>query len=964
MNPVFAGGSLITRTRIQPTDMRQLNLTRSFSLLAFILMMIAATALVQWVRSQEINQMTQTAQDRNVSLTRVFRTFLASEIDALILLHDVQTTQPSDQADRTLHLRSKIAEVSNDSGIFKLKIYNTKGVTIFSTDLYQVGEDKSTNPGFLTALEGQVASDLVHRNQISAFDRDLHNIDLVSSYVPIVQQGRVTAVVEVYQDVTQLIRRIDDTLWQVWLIVLAVLTPLYIMLLLVVRNGQRLLQRNQELLEISNYELDQRVKERTAELLKNETRFRSLSEMSSDFFWETDADHRFTLRTLSQQETEHANYLKDAFIGKFRWEVPYCAPDEDTWQEHRNVLNAHLPFRNFEISRLDANAQVRHISASGDPQFNALGEFTGYLGVGSDITLRKQVEADLRIAAAAFESQEAMMVTDANSVILRINQAFTDITGYNSDEVVGKTPKLLSSGRHDASFYRDMWQAIRRDGVWKGEIWDRRKNGDVYPKWLTISAVRDCHGTVTHYIGTHYDITEQKKTEEKIQALAFFDSLTGLPNRTLLRDRLKQAMAACNRNASMGALLFIDLDHFKTLNDTLGHDKGDLLLQQVAQRLLTSVREGDTVARLGGDEFVVILKNLGENPQEAAPLTQQLGEKILAVLNQSYHLGTVDHRNSASIGATVFSGHETSLDDLLKQADMAMYQSKNAGRNALYFFDPAMQQTLLERAALEADLRAALQQEQLELYYQPQVSNADEIYGAEALLRWNHPLRGRVSPIEFIALAEETGLILPLGSWVLETACKQLATWANHPQLSKLTIAVNVSARQMRHADFVNQVLGIVGSTHAPVQRLKLELTESLLVDNIEDISAKMKALKAHGVGFSLDDFGTGYSSLSYLSQLPLDQLKIDRSFVMHIDSKDHSIAICAAIISMAHNLRLKVVAEGVETEAQRYILNTVHHCDYIQGYLYSRPLPVTEFEAFVAKQSVSVSEVTRRKNT
>ncbi len=360
----------------------------------------------------------------------------------------------------------------------------------------------------------------------------------------------------------------------------------------------------------------------------------------------------------------------------------------------------------------------------------------------------------------------------------------------------------------------------------------------------------------------------------------------------------------------------------------------------------------------------MILKNLGSNPQEAAPLTQQLGEKILAVLNQNYPLGSIDYRNSASIGATVFSGHETSLDELLKQADMAMYQSKNAGRNALHFFDPAMQHTLLQRAALEADLRAALQQNQLELYFQPQVSNTGEIFGAEVLLRWNHPSLGMVSPIEFIALAEETGLILPLGLWVLETSCRQLATWAKQPQLSTLCIAVNVSARQMRHADFVNQVLGVIESTGAPVQRLKLELTESLLVDNIDDISAKMKALKAHGVGFSLDDFGTGYSSLSYLSQLPLDQLKIDRSFVMHIESKDNSIAICAAIISMAHNLRLKVVAEGVETEAQRYILNTVHHCDYIQGYLYSRPLPVAAFEAFVAHQTQSVSDVTKRKKT
>ncbi len=943
------------------TTMRRFNLTRPFSLLALVFMAIAAVTLVQLVRQQEIGQMERTAQDRNVSLTRVFSSFLATEINALIALPPTAPPNPTEQA-RYLH--NKIAQLSADSGIHRVKIYNTQGVTIFSTEPHQIGENKGLNPGFTAALHGQVASDLVFRNQFSSFERVLENVDLVSSYIPITVNNRVSAVVEVYQDVTLLVKRIDHTLWQVWSIVLAVLVPLYLILILVVARSQKLLRGNEALLEASNSALDQRVTERTQALQQSETRFRCLSEMSSDFYWETDAEHHFTLRTLSKNEAEQPLHQLNTFIGKRLWEIPYCGPDEAAWQAHRATLDAHLRFRDFEIVHLDAQGQRRHISLSGDPQFDAEGVFTGYLGVGSDITERKQVEADLRIAASAFESQEAMMVTDAKAVILRINQAFTDITGYSAEEVLGHTPHILASGRHDADFYRNMWIAINRDGVWKGEIWDRRKNGEVYPKWLTISAVKDRQGQVTHYIGTHYDITEQKKSEEKIHELAFFDPLTNLPNRTLLRDRLKQAVAGCHRNQVFGALMFIDLDHFKTLNDTHGHNKGDLLLQQIAKRLVSNVREGDTVARLGGDEFVVILKNLGETADHTALLTKQIGEKILVELSQTYHLDHLNYHSSASMGATLIDGLETSIDELLKQADMAMYKSKDAGRNTLHFFDPAMQRGLLERNALESDLRDALNQGQLELHFQPQMSINGGIYGAEALVRWHHPQRGMVSPAEFIGLAEETGLILPLGLWVLETACRQLASWATQPELAHLTLAVNVSAKQILQPNFVEQVLSVLASTQPNPHHLKLELTESLLIDNLEDVVGKMKALKLHGVGFSLDDFGTGYSSLSYLSQLPLDQLKIDRSFVMHIDSQDRAMAICAAIISMAHSLKLRVVAEGVETEAQRYILNTVHHCDYIQGYLYSKPLPIAGFETFATQHLGAAKATTRHKNT
>ena len=416
-------------------------------------------------------------------------------------------------------------------------------------------------------------------------------------------------------------------------------------------------------------------------------------------------------------------------------------------------------------------------------------------------------------------------------------------------------------------------------------------------------------------------------------------------------DRLKQALASSTRNVKYGALLFIDLDHFKNLNDTRGHDIGDLLLQQVAERLTTCVRESDTVARLGGDEFVVMLEDLSGTIQEAVNQAESVGEKILSTLNKTYALGSGEHHSTPSIGIALFADHSEGIDELLKRADLAMYEAKAAGRNTLRFFEPEMQTIVTARAAMEIGLREALANGQFFLHYQAQVTDVCGVAGAEALVRWRHPLRGTISPTEFIPLAEETGLIQPLGLWVLETACVQLARWAMQPGMAHLTLAVNVSARQFHQTDFVDQVLAVLERTGANPCRLKLELTESLLVTNIDGVIAKMSALKIIGVGFSLDDFGTGYSSLSYLSRLPLDQLKIDRSFVMNIESNDNAAAICAATISLAHALNLKVVAEGVETEAQRYFLNMVHHCDLIQGYLFSRPLPIDEFEALAASK-------------
>jgi diguanylate cyclase (GGDEF)-like protein len=451
-------------------------------------------------------------------------------------------------------------------------------------------------------------------------------------------------------------------------------------------------------------------------------------------------------------------------------------------------------------------------------------------------------------------------------------------------------------------------------------------------------------------IWTFHDITDRKLAADKIEHLAFNDPLTGLPNRRHLLNSLKRALAASLRSGKDGALLFLDLDYFKTLNDTLGHDIGDLLLQQVAKRLISCLRENDTVARLarlGGDEFVVMLEDLSALSIEAAAQAKIVGEKILTTLNQPYQLAQHKYQSTVSIGIAFFSDHNHSQEDLLKHADIAMYQAKKAGRNTMRFFDPQMQASINARALLEADLRLALQEKQFKLYYQPQVYHNRQIIGAEVLIRWQHPERGLVSPLDFIPLAEETGLILPIGQWLLEMACDQLKAWDASILTQHLHLSVNVSARQFYQPDFVEQVHQALRHSAINPDRLKLELTESLVLDDVADTIFKMNALREIGVRFSMDDFGTGNSSLAYLTQLPLDQLKIDQSFIRNIGIKSTDSVIVQTIIGMGNNLGMDIIAEGVETEVQRDFIQ-YHGCSIYQGYLFSKPVPLEEFEVLL----------------
>ncbi len=580
--------------------------------------------------------------------------------------------------------------------------------------------------------------------------------------------------------------------------------------------------------------------------------------------------------------------------------------------------------------------------------------FFGIAGYAGMRYLQSMQEAQRSISQAKATTDQALeamesgfLLLDANRRVVTWNRRYLQMYPWQADSIrVGcsfedmlhtTASETLGDTTVEA---RQRWVTNRMAMLSQGLHSHEREfpNGHVIE--ITERATPD-GGVVIVY----QDVTRIRRASAEIEQLAFFDPLTNLPNRRLLADRLQQAIAATTRHRRHGALLFLDLDHFKTLNDTLGHDVGDLLLQQVAMRVRHCVREADTVARLGGDEFVVMLLDLSADTTEAARQTQLVGENILRSLNQPYDLQGKQYSSSASIGAALFGNTHQSAAELLKQADIAMYQVKSTGRNDLCFFDPSMLAAIESRANLENDLRRGVPDKQFELYYQVQVTDTGLPVGAEALIRWHHPEKGLVPPGEFIGMAEDTGLILPVGHWVLEEACRQLKAWESNPRTAQLQLSVNVSARQFRQQDFVEQVRAVLRQSGAQPTLLKLELTESLVLDNVDDTIVKMHALKQLGVRFSMDDFGTGHSSLAYLTRLPLNQLKIDQSFVRNIGVQDTDSMIIQTIIGMGNNLGLEVLAEGVETEAQREFLSS-HGCHRCQGYLFGKPLPLAEFES------------------
>jgi diguanylate cyclase (GGDEF)-like protein/PAS domain S-box-containing protein len=571
------------------------------------------------------------------------------------------------------------------------------------------------------------------------------------------------------------------------------------------------------------------------------------------------------------------------------------------------------------------------------------GDIDEVFGAWMDVTEHKEAEEELQLAAITFESLQGIMITDPDATILRVNQAFTTVTGYPAEEVIGKNPNILHSDRHDQSFYEGLWRQLQIDGRFEGEIWDRRKDGSIFPIWQCITAVKNNRGETTHYVAVFTDLSEKKKFEEYISQLAFYDPLTDLPNRRLLLERIEQVLIQAKRKNTYAAILYMDLDRFKVLNDSMGHQTGDELLVQVAKRLKQSIRQEDTPTRLGGDEFVILVHTDTNRLDEATQKILNLAEKIMRKLNEPYLIKGNEHYFSSSMGVTLFSGQcQLAATHLLQQADTAMYRSKEKGRNTISFFDQSMQEAADKRLQIENALRMAIEQQQFTLYFQPQVDRTGRIISAEALIRWNHPNKGLIAPNEFIPIAEETGMIQQIGAWVIEAACRQIKQWQQAGR-GYAYVSINVSSQQFRQKDFVTNVRRAIVQADIESSQLMIEITESVLMQDINDTIEKMQALMELGIAISIDDFGTGYSSLAYLTQFPLSQLKIDQRFVKNIDVDKNSAVIVETIIAMAGNLGLKVIAEGVETERQLMFL-VDKGCVGFQGYFFGKPVPVDQF--------------------
>ncbi|MBT1073558.1 putative bifunctional diguanylate cyclase/phosphodiesterase [Pelotalea chapellei] len=810
------------------------NLTRYYSIASLVCIIIAAAVLGMFYRHESVNSLIKMAEDRNAALTRVFGNALWPHFSPLL-------KQPADRkminpaSPQIASLRRQVVALMKDTATAKVKVYNMDGLTVFSTEAKQIGESKADNAGFLSAALGEQAFELTHRNQFSAFDREIESRDLLSSYIPFVPEDskQIEGVVELYSDITPFLAEVKRTQWLVVLVVVGVLSLLYSLLYLVVRRANLI------------------IKEQEAKLASSLARI----------------------------------------------------------EEDNQLLDQRVNERTLELQELNRTLQ-------------------------GEIAERERAEEGLRLSAKVFENTvEGVIITDAETKILAVNRAFSQVTGYGIEDVLNLTPQILKSGRHEPEFYEDMWKSLKQSGQWVGEIWNKRKTGEIYPERLTIGVVRDTTGEVGHYVGVFSDISDVKRTQERLDFLAHHDLLTCLPNRLLFNQRLKQSLALAQRNNRQLAVVFIDLDHFKNVNDTLGHDLGDELLKRVAEELSEHVRTSDTLARIGGDEFILLLDEI-----EAPRYAGAIAEKFLELLSHSMMISGYEIVISASIGVSFYPSDGQDAATLVKNADTAMYYAKTHGRNSSHFYAPAMSEYARERVHLEALLRRSIERNELLLHYQPQVDiRTGKLLGAEALVRWNSPELGIVMPVRFIPVAEDIGFISALGEWVLRTACHQVKEW-DESGFVLPTISVNLSMKQLEHGDIISTVFSILEETGLSAERLEMEVTESTVMDN-ERVLRVLEGLRALGIQLAVDDFGTGYSSLSYLSRLPIQKLKIDRSFISNVTNDSSREAIVRAIIALANALNLQTIAEGIETESEAKFLRQ-EGCQQAQGYLFSRPLP------------------------
>lgn len=626
-----------------------------------------------------------------------------------------------------------------------------------------------------------------------------------------------------------------------------------------------------------------------------------------------------------------------------------CLPEnrDSHHRELKKSIEEKLEYHAFEIPLVHKDSHVIWTRLTISPMNDASGVPKYFIHIVEDITERKDFEDNLRLSATVFEgSTEAIIITDAEANTLRVNSAFTAMTGYSDHEVVGKNPRLLKSGNHHEEFYKAMWTTLNSTGQWQGEIWNRRKNGDIFPAWLTLCAVRNSEGKITNYVGISRDITLRKEAEERLSYQASHDALTGLPNRARFHDRLTHTLARASRERHEFAILFLDLDRFKVINDTLGHTVGDFLLQGVTKRLLTGTRESDTLARWGGDEFIILLEKI-PGAEDAAIAAR----RVLDVLAEPFHVQGHEVFVSGSIGISVYPKDGEDVQALLRSADIAMYRAKDSGKNDYQFYNPAMSAGGLERLKLEGELRYALKRNEFVLHYQPRINiHTGQIVGAEALIRWHLPERGLLWPMDFIPLAEESGFIIPIGEWVLKTACVQSKKW-REAGIENPRVSVNLSTHQFKKDNLASVVDRILKETGLEADLLELEITESAMMENIDKAVATLHELAELGVNVAIDDFGTGYSSLGYLKRFPIGALKIDQSFVRHIPSNIDDTAIAMSIISLGKTLKLKVVAEGVETPEQLTVLRN-YQCDEAQGFLFSQPVDAERMTELLEKPS------------
>ncbi|EPN62874.1 sensory box/GGDEF domain/EAL domain-containing protein [Pseudomonas syringae pv. actinidiae ICMP 18807] len=619
-------------------------------------------------------------------------------------------------------------------------------------------------------------------------------------------------------------------------------------------------------------------------------------------------------------------------------------------------LKQHGVVHGFRTRLRNVNGSIRVCELSSHPLL--ISGDACLLTISRDITESQLMQEKLHLAATVFESTaEGVLITDTDQRISAVNRAFTEITGYSESEAIGQTPRLLASGQHDSAFYASMWHQLTAEGHWQREISNRRKNGELYPSWLTVSAVRNKENLLTHFVAVFADISSLKHAQARLDYQAHHDPLTGLPNRTLFESRLQSALLHSEESGSLGAVLFLDLDRFKHINDSLGHPVGDLLLKGIAHRLKETLRDIDTVARLGGDEFIVLLPGLLQ-PSDA----KAIANKLLACFSTPFEAGEHELYISPSIGSCVFPNDGTDVATLVKNADAAMYRSKAQGRNRVESYTRDLTEQASERIALEQELRRALDRKQLSLAYQPKISLLTHtLVGAEALIRWSHPTFGEVPPEHFIPLAEENGMILQIGEWVLEQACRQMGAWRKTCKPFG-PMSVNLAGAQLRQPNLVERIEQLLTDNGLVPDCLQLEITENFIMSQTQDALAVLHKLKQLGVQLAIDDFGTGYSSLSYLKRLPLDILKIDQSFIRGLPEDTHDAAIVRAIIALGRSMQLTVIAEGVETREQQQFLSE-EGCEQIQGYIISLPLQPDEFsERFLLTNLSDVSDSTAAK--